>query len=68
MYQENGKSLLILGLLLGAALGAAAGLLLAPKTGNETREILRQGIASGTERIRELRRGLDAETEETRAD
>ena len=68
MYQENGKSLLILGLLLGGALGAAAGLLLAPKTGNETREILRQGIASGTERIRELRRGLDAETEETRAD
>jgi gas vesicle protein len=35
----------------------ALGLLLAPKRGGETREMLRQRIASGTERVRRMRRG-----------
>ncbi len=68
MYQNNTASLLFMGLLFGAAVGVAAGLLLAPQAGNKTRDILRQGIATGAERIRELRRGIEAETEDTRAD
>ena len=76
MYQNNNTGLLVFGLLFGAAVGVAAGFLLAPQAGNKTREILRQGIATGADRIRELRRGLEtdeaetqeAETEETRAD
>ena len=67
MYQNNTSGLLILGLLVGAAAGVAAGFLLAPKAGNETREILRQGIVTGAERIRELRRDIKAEAEETTA-
>ncbi len=73
MYQNNNTGLLVFGLLFGAAVGVAAGFLLAPQAGNKTREILRQGIATGADRIRELRRGVEAETqeaqtEETRAD
>ena len=68
MYQNNTTSLLVMGLLFGAAVGVAAGMLLAPQAGNKTREILRQGIATGADRIRELRRGIEAQTEDTRAD
>ena len=64
MYQNNTTGLLVTGLLLGAAIGVAAGLLLAPQAGNKTREILRQGIATGAERIRELRRSIEPETGE----
>ena len=64
MYQNNTTSLLVVGLLFGAAVGVAAGLLLAPKAGNKTREILRQGIVTGADRIRELRRCIETETEE----
>ena len=64
MYQNNNTGLLVFGLLFGAAVGVAAGFLLAPQAGNKTREILRQGIATGADRIRELRRGIEAETEE----
>ncbi|MCH7621055.1 MAG: YtxH domain-containing protein [Chloroflexi bacterium] len=73
MYQNNTTGLLIMGLLVGAAVGVAAGFLLAPQAGNKTREILRQGIVTGADRIRELRRGIEtetqeAQTEETKAD
>ena len=64
MYQNNTTSLLVMGLLFGATVGVAAGLLLAPQAGNKTREILRQGIVSGADRIRELRRGVEGETGE----
>ncbi len=64
MYQNNTTSLLVVGLLFGAAVGVAAGLLLAPQAGNKTREILRQGIVTGADRIRELRRCIEPETEE----
>ena len=64
MYQNNNTGLLVFGLLFGAAVGVAAGLLLAPQAGDKTREILRQGIATGADRIRELRRDVEAETEE----
>jgi len=36
-------------------LGVAVGLLIAPKPGNETREIVRQVVASGLEKARSLR-------------
>ena len=73
MDQNNTTGLLVVGLLFGVAAGVAAGFLLAPQAGNKTREILRQGIASGADRIRELRRGieseiLEVETEDFRAD
>ena len=64
MYQNNNTGLLVFGLLFGAAVGVAAGFLLAPQAGEKTREILRQGIATGADRIRELRRGVEGETEE----
>ena len=64
MYQNGGKNYIIAGLLLGAVAGVAIGLMLAPRTGAETREILRQRIASGAERIRQLRKGDEAEVEE----
>lgn len=57
MFQDNDKTGLLIGLLVGVAAGMALGLLLAPKRGGETREMLRQGIASGTERVRRMRRG-----------
>ena len=62
MNQNNTTGLLVVGLLFGAAVGVAAGFLLAPQAGNKTREILRQGIATGADRIRELRRGIEIET------
>jgi gas vesicle protein len=73
MYQNNTTGLLVAGLLFGAAVGVAAGLLLAPQSGNKTREILKQGFATGADQIREIRRGIeapseDAEIGETRAD
>jgi gas vesicle protein len=54
---NNDKTGLLAGLLVGVVVGVALGMLLAPKRGGETREMLRQGIASGTERVRRLRRG-----------
>ena len=64
MYQNGGKNYIIAGLLLGAVAGVAIGLMLAPRTGAETREILRERIASGAERIRRLRQGDEATVEE----
>jgi gas vesicle protein len=57
MVGDNDKTELLVGLLAGAIVGMALGMLLAPKRGGETREMLRQRIASGTERVRRLRRG-----------
>ena len=64
LYQNNNTGLLVFGLLFGAAVGVAAGFLLAPQAGERTREFLRQGIATGADRIRELRRDVEAEAEE----
>jgi gas vesicle protein len=57
MFGDNDKTGLLVGLLAGAIVGMALGMLLAPKRGGETREMLRQRIASGMERVRRLRRG-----------
>ena len=55
MYQNGGKNYIAVGLLLGAIAGVAVGLMLAPRTGAETREILRRRIACGAEGIRRFR-------------
>jgi hypothetical protein len=57
VFQDNDRTGLLVGLLVGAVAGMALGMLLAPKRGGETREMLRQRIASGTERVRRMRRG-----------
>ena len=46
MKGEKGKGLLI-GLIIGAIVGAIAALLLAPKSGKETREGIKRGLGIG---------------------
>lgn len=48
---NNGASSMIIGLATGVAAGVALGLLIAPKEGRETREMVREAIASGMERV-----------------
>ena len=55
MYQENSRSGLVAGLVVGIAAGLVIGLMLAPVPGGETRNMLRQGVTTGLERIRQLR-------------
>ncbi len=68
MYQEKDSSALLVGLVLGVAVGVAAGLLLAPKAGKEMREILREKLVTGKEKVQEFRNRLESEPEETRAE
>ena len=55
MYQDQSSSGLMIGFILGAAAGVAIGLLLAPKPGSETRELVRQGVTGGLDRVKEFR-------------
>ena len=55
-------SSLIVGLAVELVAGVALGLLLAPKEGRETREMIREAIARGVARVRP--RGEDEPTEE----
>ena len=48
---SKGKGNLLIGLIGGAIAGAAAALLLAPKTGKENRQIVRESIVKGRETI-----------------
>ena len=57
---NSGSSNLLMGFFAGAIAGIAIGLLISPKPGSEVREIVRQGVASGLERVRNLR-GEDRE-------
>lgn len=50
----------LLAFLLGAVAGAAAGVLLAPRSGRETREVLSDWLEQGRERTRDF---LDKERE-----
>ena len=52
MKGEKGKGLLI-GLIIGAVLGALAALLLAPKSGKETREGIKRRLGIGKEQERD---------------
>ena len=55
MPKENegskGKSNLLVGLIGGVIVGAAAAMLLAPKSGKENRQIVKESIVKGRERI-----------------
>ena len=55
MYRDSGRTELLVGLLVGAIAGLGIGLLLAPKPGSQTREMLWEGVNRGVERIRQLR-------------
>ncbi len=43
MVDSNGKSSMLVGLFVGAAAGSIAALLLAPTTGKQSRELVREG-------------------------
>jgi gas vesicle protein len=58
----NSKNIFLTGLLMGTITGVSLALLLAPKGGQETREVVKEGIARGIERIR--RRGIREEMQE----
>ena len=49
--ESKGKGNLLAGLIGGLLTGAAAAMLLSPKTGKETRQRVREGIAKGKESI-----------------
>jgi gas vesicle protein len=54
MADRNGGSGFAIGLLVGAALGLAIGFLFAPKSGKETRELLREKAEAARERATEV--------------
>ena len=49
--EDSGRRSLLAGLIAGALAGASVALLLAPKTGRETRTLVREGVTKGRERI-----------------
>lgn len=53
--RNSGASGIILSFLMGGLTGAALAILFAPRSGEETREILRDKIREGKERGRELK-------------
>ena len=62
MRENNAGFNLIVGLAAGLVAGVALGLILAPKEGRETREMVREAISTGLERVR--RRDQDESTDE----
>jgi gas vesicle protein len=62
----NGKNIFLTGLLMGTLTGVSLVLLLAPKGGQETREVIREGIARGIERVgrRSIREEIQEAAEE----
>ena len=59
---EHGHELksFVVGALVGAAVGAALGILLAPRSGAETRKLIGEKAAELKERVRRLARSKDA--------
>ncbi len=61
MGQDDSSSGLALGLTIGVLAGVAIGLLLAPKPGSETRSLVKDAIATGIERLREIQAGQETQ-------
>lgn len=61
----NSKNIFLTGLLMGTITGVSLALLLAPKGGQETREVVKEGIARGIERVRRRRIGGEEIAEAT---
>ena len=61
----NGSANLVLAFLTGASVGAAAGLLLAPKTGRESRNQLRGYIEKTRDKLKSFRQEAEETSEET---
>ena len=55
MQKNSDGTSIVAGLVVGVAVGVAIGLLLAPKPGEETRQLVRQGIVDGIDRVRRIR-------------
>ena len=64
MYQEDSNNGLVTGFILGTVAGIAIGLMLAPKPGRDTRELVRQGIVDGLELVRNYREGRASDGDE----
>jgi len=54
MADRNGGSGFAIGLLVGAAIGLAIGFLFAPKSGKETRQLLREKAETARERATDV--------------
>ena len=61
MYQESNNNGMMTGFIMGAVVGLTLGLMLAPKPGRYTRELVRQGIADGLELVRNYRENRSGE-------
>jgi gas vesicle protein len=57
MRDNNAGSYLVGGIVVGLLAGVALGLLLSPKEGRETREMIREALSTGMERVRRRGRG-----------
>ena len=64
MFQEDSSNGIVTGFVLGAVAGIAIGLMLAPKTGRDTRDLVRQGIVDGLEMVRHYREGRSGDGDE----
>lgn len=62
MSRENNNSLFIAGMILGSAIGTLTGLILAPRTGKETREIIRKGADALPELAEDLSTSVQFQT------
>ncbi len=61
MGQDGSNSGIVLGLAIGVLAGVAIGLLLAPKPGSETRSLVKDVIATGIERLKEIQAGQETQ-------
>ena len=68
---DSGMDRFVTGMLFGAVVGAAIGLLIAPKPGSETRQLVRERagefVGTARERVRSVRRRNNQDSVEEQA-